>query len=179
MIVIRLRWSEIILAGQVGVMRNVYAMKNKLTAGAPGQPSDGWSADIEGAAGELAVAKWRGTYWNGTIGETDRPDVGPYEVRTNTSRRLDDMIVRAKDSEDKIYISVLSFLPDFHLIGWQHGKNCKLPEYLRDGSPGRPPCYFVPRSALHEMEELPEPFDLEARVQRLELVTDPPQEARP
>lgn len=158
MIVIKLEWSEILLAAQVGIMRNVTSLKRGYSPrAAQGRHLvDAWGANVEGAAGELAVAKWRNSYWNGTIGETDRPDVGPYEVRTNTSRRLDDMIVRAGDPEDKVFIAVLSFLPEFHLIGWQYGRLCKLPEYEREGSPWRPPCFFVPRSALNDMLDLPE-----------------------
>jgi hypothetical protein len=154
---IRLTWTEVLIAAQVGCMRNVQSLRGKWQPGAARGLDDTWTANIEGAAGEMAIAKHLGVYWSATIGDPMSDDVGPYQARTNTSRRLDDMILRPKDRDDRIYISVLSFVPDFIICGWILGENGKRDEWKREGSLGRPPCYFVPRSALESLDVLPLP----------------------
>jgi hypothetical protein len=101
------------------------------------------------------VAKYLGVFWEAKIGDPDADDVGPLQVRTNTSRRLDDMILRPGDKRARIYISVLSFTPEFILCGWIWGNDGMRQEWLRNGSPDRPPCFFVPRSALKPLETIP------------------------
>lgn len=151
---IRLNSTELMVAAYLGSGRNVYAM-NRLTPGA-GQRHADWAADIEGAAGELAVAKALGIFWLPQIGDYKAEgDVGPYQVRCNMSRRLDDTILRPGDKPDAVYIGVLSLLPDVDVMGWIWGRDGMSEQYLRDGAPGRPPCFFVPRAALRPLSELP------------------------
>jgi hypothetical protein len=148
-----LLWPEVHLAAMVGCMRNLVGLRNYQPIA--GQPLEMlWTAHIEGAAGELAVAKHLNVFWAPTIGDIESNDVGPYQVRTNSSRRLDDMILRPRDKDERAYISVLSFLPEFVLCGWVYGHEGKQQQWLREGTFGRPPCYFVPRSALRPLEEL-------------------------
>jgi hypothetical protein len=146
---VRLTWTEILVAAQVGCMRNVQSLRSEWTPAAGVGLENTWTLNIEGACGEMALAKHQGIYWTATIGDNRADDVGPYQVRTNTSRRLDDMILRDRDRADRNYVSVLSFLPVFVICGWISGKEGKQECWKRDGSAGRPPCYFVPRGALH------------------------------
>jgi hypothetical protein len=157
---VRLTWSEVLIAANVGVMRNVQCLRGNLEPSASMGLDNTWTPNIEGAAGEMAVAKHFGRYWNGNIGDLKADDVGPLQVRTNTSRRLDDLILRPKDRDDRVYISVLSFLPEFVLCGWITGIDGKREEWLREGSLGRPPCYFVPRDALESLADLPKEIAL-------------------
>lgn len=149
-----LAWSEILIAAQVGIMRNVQALKEEWDK-TKGDPRENWTNNIEGACGEQATAKHFGMYWDGRLGDPSADDVGPYQVRTNASRRLDDMILRPWDKDDKPYISVLSFTPWFIICGWLMCRDGKKEKWLRVGTPGRPPCYFVPRSELHPLSTLP------------------------
>jgi hypothetical protein len=154
-VTIRLSWAEVLIAASVGCMRNVQCLQGKREPSADMGLDNTWTPNIEGAAGEAAVAKHLGIYWFGAIGNLKADDVGPYQVRTNTSRRLDDLILRPKDRDDRVYVSVLSFLPEFIICGWIGGADGKQAEWLRNGSSGRPPCYFVPRSVLHPLDTLP------------------------
>src|SRR5262249_2331674 len=120
---ITLTWAEILLAANVGVMRNVQSLKlgrrrmDSLATQFGGQDY-AWSANIEGAAGEMAVAKHLGMFWSGAVGDITANDVGPYQVKTNTSRKWDDLILREWNDRRKIYIGVLSFVPKFVITGW-------------------------------------------------------------
>lgn len=151
---IRLTWPEVEIGAQVGMQRNIQCLKEGRKPGA-GQPSDNlWTTNIEGAQAEMAVAKHFGVYWSGNIGNYDADDVSFYQVRANLTRRTDCMYLRPWDKPDKAYISVLSFVPDFIICGWMLCRDGRREKWL-GGAPGRPPCYCVPRSALHPLSELP------------------------
>jgi len=157
---VRLTWPEILYqAAPVGCARNVQALAKKYKPGASAPMDDTWTFNIEGACGELAVAKHLKMFWSGNVGNPRAPDVGPYEVRTNTSRRLDDMILRDKDMKeksDRVFISVLSFAPEFIICGWYFCCDAKEhPRWKRAGSAEREDCWFVPRDELHPLHKLP------------------------
>ncbi len=156
---ITLTWAEMLIAANVGVMRNVQSMR--LGRGRIDSPTHqfggmdfAWASNIEGAAGEMAVAKHLGLFWSGAIGDIEADDVGPYQVKTNTSRKWDDLILRKWNKPDRIYISVLSFAPRFIITGWISGSEGMQERFYREGTPGMP-AYFVPRSILHPMSDLP------------------------
>jgi hypothetical protein len=152
---VRLSWPQILVGAHVGCMRNVQSLRNKATPRAGVGLDDTWTINIEGACGEMAVAKHLGVFWAAEVGDLHADDVSVYQVRTNTSRRLDDMILRDHDKNHKVYISVLSFVPKFVICGWITGEDGKREDWKRVGTPGRPPCYFVPRGALHSLATLP------------------------
>jgi hypothetical protein len=159
MIRIRLTAPELSIAAHVGVMRKLFARRATL-GNADGMDPWSWSEEIDGAAGELAVAKYLGMYWNGTVEDITKPDVGPYEVRTNCSRRLSDTILRpGKVHPDRVYIGVLAFPPVFEIMGWIFGDMGMQDQWLHDGGLNRPKAWFIPRSALTSMEKLPTPED--------------------
>jgi hypothetical protein len=158
-ITITLTWAEMLIAANIGVMRNVQSLKlgrgrmDSLTTQFGGMDY-AWSTNIEGAAGEMAVAKHLGLFWSGAVGDIKANDVGPYQVKTNTSRKWDDLILRDWNDPNKIYIGVLSFVPKFVITGWIAGSDGMKKEFHRDGVPGMP-AYFVPRSLLKPMSDLP------------------------
>lgn len=157
----RLTQTELMVIAYVGSGRNVQCLTREYTPGAGIGVANTWTPNIEGAAGEMATAKALGIYWEPIIGNLHADDVGPYQVRTNMSRRYDDTCLRPRDKPNRVYISVLSFCPDFELIGWIRGADGKLDEYLRPGDPDRPPCFYVPRKKLLPMSELPSVEELE------------------
>lgn len=159
MIEVTLTWAEMLIAANIGCMRNVQSLKlGRGRVDSPAHQFGGmdyaWSTNIEGAAGEMAVAKYLGLFWSGAIGDIDADDVGGYQVKTNTSRKWDDLIIRHWNKPDRIYIGVLSFVPKFMITGWVRGSDVMKKEYSREGVPGMP-AFFVPRSALNEMSSLP------------------------
>jgi hypothetical protein len=160
MAIVRLSTTEMMVANYVGGARNVQSLVRRWEPAAGVGTANTWTPNVEGAAGEIAVAKILGIYWEPIVGNPLADDVGPYQVRTNISRKYDDLCLRAKDRDDRFYISVLSFAPDFDVLGFIRGAEGKRPEWLRDGTVGRPKCFYVPRDALHDLRELPSIADI-------------------
>lgn len=102
---------------------------------------------VEGALGELAVAKALGMYWSGSINGFRAPDVGQsIQVRTR-SRHDYDLIVRDSDADEAAFVLVTGSAPEYHVRGWMRGALAKRDEYRQEHG-GRPPAYFVPAAHL-------------------------------
>ena len=142
--------SEMLTAALIGARRQLGALLAGRVPGA-GFTGLGWDVHVEGAAGELAFARFRNLYWSGSVGTYRRGgDVGPIQVRTR-SRADYDLIVRNTDRSEDIFVLVIGTIPRFEIIGWIRGGDAKQPQYLkRHGD--RPAAYFVPRSALRPFE---------------------------
>lgn len=138
---------ELDMAANVGVRRHVSAVTSgrKPTHGI--DPSDGWRAHIEGACGELAVAKYLGKYWDGSV-DTFRsmPDLGDIEIRTR-SKDYYELIIREDDEPSKVYVLVTGIAPHYQVRGWIRGADARRDEWLQTHG-GRPPAWFVPHEAL-------------------------------
>lgn len=157
--------TEMMIAGYIGVARNVYALVHGLTPAADMGWGNSWQTNIDGACGEMFVAKTLGMHWCPLIGDIRADDVGPYQVRTNGSRKWTDTILRPAsetckgDYPDRPYIAVLALAvpSEFEIMGWIWGRDGMAEQWLRKGSETdkRPPAYFVPRAALRPMSELP------------------------
>lgn len=152
---VKLSATELMVASYVAACRNVQAILKGWNTDNCGP--DTFRTNFEGAAGEMATAKALNVYWEPIVGNPAAPDVGKFEVRTNMSRKHEDLCLRPHDKDDRAYISVLSFLPYFDVIGWVWGREGKDQKWLRDGSPDRAQCFYVPRKFLRDMEELPAP----------------------
>lgn len=102
-----------------------------------------------GALGELAVAKYLGDYWGGTVNTFHRlADVGNnIEVRATTNNRQS-LIFRDRDSLESFFFLVIQISEEtYKIAGFIQGKDAKKEEFY--GSPNeRPPAYFVPQSRL-------------------------------
>jgi hypothetical protein len=112
-----------------------------------------WSNHIEGACGELAVAKLLNIYWPASVDTfLEVPDVGCLEVRT---RRQDtyDLLVRDQDSDDRIYVHVTGVIPVFTVWGWMWGGEAKHDRWKRSYAE-RPDAYFIPSKHLKPMRKL-------------------------
>jgi hypothetical protein len=115
----------------------------------------GLTVHVEGAAGELAVAKALNVEWDATVntfkGVADI--LADIEVRTR-SRSDYDLIVRSDDDDNKTFVLVIRKGPKvFETIGWIKAKDAKQEQWVKTyGS--RPPAFFVPKSALHDMEKI-------------------------
>jgi hypothetical protein len=151
--------TEMMIAGYVGSGRNTQCLFRKYKPGHGSDNVNDWTKNIEGAGGEMAVAKFLGIYWLPVIGNLKADDAGPYQVRTNCSRRLTDTALHEEDRDDRYYIGVLCFAPRFDIIGFIKGGDGKKKEWWRDGLPGRP-AFFVPSRVLRPMEELPTPEEI-------------------
>lgn len=145
-------WSELMLGAVVGVMRRVSALKrSRSTAyGAGGDIVEPWQVDIEGAIGELIVAKQLDRYWHALAANGDVrrewPDVGT-NIQVRSTTRLDGaLIVHPSDADDHIFYLVRGCAPSYQIVGWIAGRDAKQDCWWRDDV--RVPAYFVPEMAL-------------------------------
>lgn len=145
---------ELWLAVQTGSSRKV---RHRGKYNPSGPRAIGWTEDIEGAAGEIAVAKFLNVYYDSALGVNDAPDINaglPVEVRTR-SRHWYDLIIHPNDKDNSFYVLVTgTSLEGFTLRGYISGKDGKQEMYWGEkGQIGRP-AYFVPQSKLRPMHEL-------------------------
>jgi hypothetical protein len=149
--IVELDIAEQLHAASVGVRRNIQSIRR----GALPKWGQGgaalWGSHIEGAAGELAVAKATNTYWNGALGDYDADDVGGLQIRT-TPHPNGCLILHPSDPDDRPFILVIGTMPFFRLAGWMMGRDGKDPKWWRAGIDR--PAFFVPQADLRPMEEL-------------------------
>ena len=144
---------ELFAAASVGIRRQIEALQNGLPDSA-GFEGEGWSNHVEGAAGEMAFAKYRDRYWSGSVGTfKEGGDVGDVQIRTRSKSGYD-LIVRDGDRDDDYFVLVVGTAPRFRIVGWIRAADAKQPQWRQEHG-GRPGAYFVPQSALHPFETRP------------------------
>lgn len=154
---VTLDWSELELAAAVGLRRQISSMRDQ-REDKHGFSGPGWTIHIEGACGELAVAKALGRYWNGSVDNFRGPDIPDQEVRAafgriqirTRSNAYYDLIVRPDDADQDVFILVTGRAPEFEVHGWIRGREAKQEMWLRTYG-DRPPAYFVPQAALRRL----------------------------
>jgi hypothetical protein len=148
-IVVTLDWFEVEMAAIVGVRRNLEGLRRGWLPHRRLGHADlpGWQGHVEGAAGELAVAKLLNRYWSGSINTfKSGGDVGAVQVRTR-SRHDYQLIVRDEDRDADWFVLVTGQAPTFHVHGFIRGGDAKRPEWRHDHG-GHAPAYFIPQPAL-------------------------------
>lgn len=142
------------MAAHVAVMRQVQNLKLERQRGhLASEDADGWGCHIEGACGELAVAKCLNKFWSGQIGDIKAGDVGDVEVRTTVADN-NRLIIHPGDPDHRPFILVIGKPRTYRIAGWIMGRDGKRPEYWTDPKTGRP-AFFVPQAALRPIAELP------------------------
>ena len=142
---------EMATAAWVGVRRQVEA-KRKGLPDKHGFDGDGWGSHIEGAGGEMALAKAMGVYWDGSVNTFKRDDLPGIQVRTR-SRHDYELLVRRTDSDTEVFVLVTGQMPEYRIHGWIRGGDAKQRRWSRSHG-GRPPAYFIPQSELKPMEAI-------------------------
>lgn len=146
MIEVRLAEHEIVMAAGVGVRRQAEA----LAKGLPdkhGFEGEGFAVHIDGALGELAVAKATNRFWNGSVSTFKAGgDVGRIQVRTR-SKDWYDLIVRRDDRDDDAFVLVTGRCPVYKVWGWIRGADAKREAFLQTHG-DREAAWFVPKDAL-------------------------------
>jgi hypothetical protein len=153
MIDVELTSAEVVTAAMVGVYRHVQALfaGYKPNAGFR-DPDKAWHIHIEGACGEMAVAKAMKMFWSASVGTfKEGGDVGCLQVRTRS--RIDyDLFVRPRDDPDSIFVLVIGNAPKFRVVGWIYGRDARQEKYLKDYGERSAPAWFVPQSDLYDMD---------------------------
>jgi hypothetical protein len=112
----------------------------------------GWEVNIEGACGEIVVAKWRGEYWEGSVDQFEGGDVGKLQVKT-TKHPEGCLLLRENAKDGEIFYLLTGEAPRFVIRGWAYGWEVKQDKYWRELKNGRPGAWFIPQSVLHEPEK--------------------------
>lgn len=144
--------SEITQGAMIGVMRQVQNIKKlRKPAYGVGREND-WQCHIEGALGELALAKFFNCYRAG-VGKFRGGDVGRVEVKTRSSPNYD-LIVHPQMDDDLIVWLVTGRNGTYSIRGWIMAGEGKQEKWWRDPSGKKRPAYFVPQSSLHSPDEV-------------------------
>ena len=151
--IITLTEKENAHATRIGVLRQAEAKRMRLKdkhvfAG------EGEDIHVEGARGEMAVAKRLGVNWEGHVNTFKRfPDIdGNIQVRTR-SKEWYELIVRRDDPPDAKFVLVTGVTPTYRIRGWITGREAMKPEWLRTHG-DRESAYFIPQFVLLPIERL-------------------------
>ena len=157
--VVTLTNSEIMIGAQLGVMRQIQNVKQKRHARYGAGEDRSWHLHIEGALGEMAVAKYLGWYWSGALGDLEAGDVASailnkeVEVRT-THHDNGRLIIHEGDSDDAAFVLMIGRLGTYRLMGWMWGYEAKKERYWEDPSGNGRPAFFVDAEHLIGMRDL-------------------------
>jgi len=149
---ITLTSAEVFHGAVTGVMRQVSNLRDGRQDRHGIAREQGWQAHIEGALGELVVARYTNRFWSGNLGKLRADDVGDLQVRTR-SRHDYELILHPTDPDDRAFVLVTGTAPTYRLIGWIRGREGKRQEWWKDPAGGRA-AYFVPQRALRPMVAL-------------------------
>lgn len=139
-------------AASVGVERQLLAIRLGRPDRYGAEKRNGFGMHIEGAHGEQGTAKMLNVYWDPVVEHQLYAlpgDVGVYQVRT-TTRPRGCLIIHREDSDQARFYLVVLNLPEFTVVGWALGADCKRPRFWRDDVPD--PAFFVPQDELRSPE---------------------------
>ena len=162
---VKLSEREMLLAASSGIQREVeclrssgsgestisnYEKKNNSIG-----PGGLWNNHVEGALGEIAVAKYLGLYPGG-ITDKDATDVGDhYEVRTRPLK-YQELFVKKKDKPDKYYILVQGSYGAYTICGWISAYEAFAhPDWYHNNESKTSMHYWVPHQFLYSISTLP------------------------
>lgn len=137
--------SEMIQGAMVGVVRQLQNLKNSNRPAYGAGKSNDWQLHIEGALGEMVIAKHLNLFWGKGLLRGD--DVGDVQVRTRSSHNYD-LIVHKGDPDDKQFWLVTGANGKYRVRGWLLGLEAKQVRFWSDPAGGRP-AYFVPARELN------------------------------
>jgi hypothetical protein len=143
--------SEMILAGSVAVQRYAQNLARGKREMFGAEDRFGFQYMMDGAMGELAVAKHLNIHWNGSVGDLMAKDVGRLQVRT-TRMPEPALILHDKDPDEDVFVLVRLHANRAQIAGWVYGFEGKQKRYWSAGKGGVRPAYFVPTDGLLALE---------------------------
>lgn len=150
--VVTIEDEEVKLAIMVGATRRMNAMtkgyRDKL-----GVPND-WRSEIEGAAGEIAFARFKNWYFDPTTKIFDGPDVGEVQVKTDSNNRHPSLKVPVGSDPSLFFVLMIGLTPHFEIAGYIKGSDAMNEKRYKvqtrtDGK--LKPAHFVPAGDLLPM----------------------------
>jgi hypothetical protein len=114
-----------------------------------GNPNwNGWNADIEGVAAEMAYCKYRGIEWRPTT--FHEADVGDNVQIRHTERDDGSLIFKPRDKKlsDHWFVLVTGKDGRYDVAGYMKGRDCMRDEWLRSPYGEKSTAWFAPKTAL-------------------------------
>lgn len=143
-----LTWPELFQAAMVGAMRQASNLRDGLKDRYGADPTRAWDFHVEGACGEMAVAKYLGEYWSGAVGNRNARDVGGYQVRTSAYAEAP-LMLHPSDPDDQPFVLVVGRAPRLRIVGYlPEARLGKRQEYWRDPAGLGRQAYCVPQEHL-------------------------------
>ena len=133
------------IAAQVGIQRQIQNLKTGAVPAYGAGSKNDWQLHVEGALGEMALAKCLGVYWDGK-GKMRAPDVGEGDVRTRSNHSYD-LIIHDRDDDDRYIYLLTGGNGQYIFHGGIYARDAKQKRYWKDPAGGRP-AYFVPQAHL-------------------------------
>ncbi|NBT76694.1 MAG: hypothetical protein EBT15_12170 [Betaproteobacteria bacterium] len=112
MIAVRLEGYEVEVAVLVGSARNKSAIKRESRDVYPCDPVLSWGQHVEAAGAEMAVAKYLGLYWDGSV-DTYRSGSGDLPYTNIDVKHSKDGKWKVKEKDDGELILVKGTMPDY------------------------------------------------------------------
>jgi len=132
----------------VGATRRVVSIKDRLNKNLHTSVKSDWATDIDGAAAEMAFAKYMGVYFHPTCNTFKHPDVGVFQVRS-TVYETGHLIVRSNDEhDDEIFVLAIIRNPTVRLAGAFRCGDAKRDEFFKAGDSSGKQRWEVPQGAL-------------------------------
>jgi len=146
---VRLNLLEMLHCANTGTVRHYAAqeknrkMGNEFTDG----KLDPLVKHIQGAVGELVVAKFMDRYFDPRVNNFKEADIGgKIQVRLRT-RHDWDLGLNDDDNPNHIFVLVTGVGPSYRVWGWELAKNIMLPQYRAKHGAGDE-RWYVPSSVL-------------------------------
>ena len=145
---------ELTMAAECGIMRNIACIIDGRKPAHGFDDEDGsWNVHVEGACGEVAVAKLLGRFWSPTVNTFHAADIGlKIQVRTR-SRHDYDLLVRSSDEASHAVVCVTGLAPRFAAHGYMIAQDARRDEWVQTHG-GRPPAWFIPKKHLLDIRDL-------------------------
>lgn len=136
-------WKE---AREEGASRRSIALRGDYKHKHGGSDKDPWGSNIEGACGEMAVARFLDLPFHHSDGRqpTGMGDVGPYHVRTTRDHSWA-LCIHDDDPDEGIFILVTGSSPYFKIQGFAHAGCCKLPRWYVEWNRTGHPNFWAPQ----------------------------------
>lgn len=144
-IAINLTDDEIQMGALQATLRILHCKKDGAKHRYGASDTETWQMGIEGALGEIVIAKHFKIFWGKGSYGTD--DVGPYEVR-QTHHAHGSLIVHPDDKDEKRYYLVTGILGRYVIRGYMFARDAKQEKYWRDPQGKNRWAFFVPQSDL-------------------------------
>ena len=145
---VKLEWYEVLQAAMSGVMKRISSIRAGTSddyGWGGDHQGDAWTREIEGAAAEIAYAKFRNQYWSASVDKVGSPDVGKRVQVRCCPFRGKNLLIRPRDSDEDIFVLVVGRSPVFQIQGWIKGRDGKREEWKRSPNGGSPVYLVDPR----------------------------------